>query len=431
MSRNVINLSLPRLFGNQLEIAKRVKASVFDTDLAERFFVLRCGRRFGKGVLAKHLLTEAMLAGMQVAWISPTYKMLAPVWREFRDDLRDVTKDKSEQEKHLSLITGGEIDFWSTESIESIRGRRYHLIADDECAMDPSLVEHWNAILRPTLADFRGRAIFPSTPRGRNGFYSFHTWALEPSQQEWVEFHRTTYDNPFIRKEEIDRLKITMSEKWFRQEIMAEFTEDSGTVFRNLENTLIAKSSMPDEHAGHLKVFGVDWGRDNDYTVVSIGCAECRREVFLDRYNKIDWEYQKSRTANTLVNWKVNLGTFELNSIGSPMFDGIIKLLPGIGCEGFSMTPKSKGPLIDMLALGLEKGDIQFLDDPIARAEMEAFEATRHESGYISFSAPEGMHDDTIVARALMYRKMCGLSTKPREIVRKNNPLEVLFGKRR
>jgi hypothetical protein len=428
-----LSLSLPRLFGNQKKIGDHIwNSAITQGHPGGRFFVLRCGRRYGKGVLTKHLLTQGMLAGHPVAWISPTYKMLSPVWREFREELASVTRDKSEQEHRLELITGGSIDFWSTESIESMRGRRYWMIGDDEVAMDEDIVDHFNGIIRPTLVDYEGLVLFPSTPRGRNGFYTMHSWCLDESEKEWQEFHRTTFDNPYLNPEEIMKLKYTMSEKWYRQEILAEFIENEGSVFRNLDATLNAPSSMPDEHKDHIIVAGIDWGRDNDYTVLSIGCAQCRREIFIDRFNTIDYEFQKARTSTVLTNWGTGYATFELNSIGGPMFDSMVRHLTGrCALEGFNTTFKSKGPLIEGLSLELEKGSIQLLPYPVGRSELEAYEAKRHDSGYISYSAPQGLHDDTVVARSLMVRKMNQFSHhERRERGSRTNPLEALiYGK--
>ena len=417
-------IELDKLFPDQQEIYDHM----FDD--GARFVILRCGRRYGKGVLGKHTLVEHMLAGESTAWFAPTYKMLEQVWREMLDALRPVISKKSEKEHRLELVTGGSLDMWSMESIDSARGRKYHIVVLDECAMDNNLVDHWFGVIRPTLIDYEGRALFPSTPNGRNGFYTMHSWAMNEEEPEWKEYHRTTYDNPYVNKEEGHRLQKTMSEKWYRQEIMAEFLENEGSVFRNLESALRAPKTVPEEHASHLVVAGIDWARDNDYTVISNGCATCRRELYIDRFNKIDYTFQTGRVVVNFATWNVRSASFELNSIGRPQFDSIVPQLPGVSCEGFDTTPTSKGPLIDTLALELEKGTILFQNDEYARTELEAYEAHLTESGHIKYSAPQGMNDDTVIARALMTRSMNNFRHIGRKIHQRRNPLEALIGNR-
>ncbi len=73
--------------------------------------------------------------------------------------------------------------------------------------------------------------------------------------------------------------------------------------------------------------------------------------------------------------------------------------------NGFVITATSKSQLIENLALAIEREEWQFLPDPVARGELEAYERTvSAATGRSSYSAPEGLHDDTVIARALMVR---------------------------
>src|ERR1700732_3052354 len=83
---------------------------------SKRFNVVCCGRRWGKTVLRMDRLIHLALEGKPVAWFSPSYKLLADTWRELRSRLAPVTRDKSEQEKRIELITRGVIELWSLDS---------------------------------------------------------------------------------------------------------------------------------------------------------------------------------------------------------------------------------------------------------------------------------------------------------------------------
>ena len=185
------------------------------------------------------------------------------------------------------------------------------------------------------------------------------------------------------------------------REFLAEFIQGEGAVFRNITANLTDVPTQPEDHAGHFLAAGVDWGQVNDFTVISIGCETCKREVFLDRFNQIDWHFQRERLKASLDKWGVRDCLVELNSIGSPNFRSCSA--PVYRCRGFQTTAQSKPQIIQSLALCLEKEQMQFIDLAIATRELEAYEAKRNEStGRISYNSPAGFHDDTVIARALM-----------------------------
>jgi hypothetical protein len=79
----------------------------------------------------------------------------------------------------------------------------------------------------------------------------------------------------------------------------------------------------------------------------------------------------------------------------------------GLPVRAFATTAASKPPLIENLALTLERSEVLFLSEPIARAELEAFEMrVSANTGRPTYSAPEGVHDDTVIARALMVQAL-------------------------
>ena len=195
-----------------------------------------------------------------------------------------------------------------------------------------------------------------------------------------------------------------MTDEDLRQEIMAEFLEGEGQVFRNIAACMLATPTpAPQLHKGHRKVMGLDWGKKQDYTAVSVGCVDCRRELAKDRFNKIDYTFQRDRVKALKEKWEVAIILAEANSIGEPNIDQLRH--DGIAVRSFETTGTSKPPLIRNLALALERGEWQFINDKIWTAELEAYEQkVNANTGRISYSAPEGMNDDTVIARALMLR---------------------------
>jgi hypothetical protein len=155
------------------------------------------------------------------------------------------------------------------------------------------------------------------------------------------------------------------------------------------------------DHEGHYTIAGVDWGKQQDFTAISIGCKDCHQELARDRFNKIDYHYQWKRTEALFRTWDVKMGLIEQNSVGEPGLEALRRA--GLPVRGFQTTASSKPQLIENLGLVLEKEEWQFQADPIWTAELEAYERkVSVTTGRSQYSAPEGMNDDTVIARALM-----------------------------
>ena len=330
--------------------------------------------------------------------------MLADVWRLCLQQFDPIIAKKDEQEKRIEFVTGAVLDFWSLENPNSVRGRHYKRVIIDEAAMVKDLMDVWNAVIRPLLIDLIGDAWFFSTPKRRNDFFRLHTLGRDKENEEWMSWVFSSYDNPHLDPTELDGLRYTMSESEFRQEILAEFIEDSGAVFRNLDGVCVAPLEVPEAHLDHVLVVGVDWGKMDDFTALSIGCKTCRREVFNDRFNQIDYAFQSMRLTAAMSRWSVYRGYAEQNSMGTPILEALQR--QGWKLVGFNTTQISKIALIENFSLALEQSHVLLLKDDYWRGELEAYERYASKNGISSYSAPKGMHDDTVIARALMWKAM-------------------------
>ena len=391
-AEQTLRIRLPRLHAGQVRVVRE----------ARRFNVLACGRRFGKTTLGLDREVHPALGGYPVAWFSPTYKMLAEVWRDAKRIFKPVTLRVSAQEHRLELITGGVVDMWSLDNPDAARGRKYKRAVIDEAAMVAGLQEAYQAVIRPTLTDYEGDAWFKSTPKGLNFFKQMFDWGQDPFKSEWKSWRMPTTANPFINPGEVERAREELPEMTFRQEYLAEFLQNEGAVFRNIAANLTAPGGEdPSAHKGHRIVAGVDWAQKHDFTAISVLCATCRRELALDRFNKIEWAFQRGRVKLLCGRWAVGQILAEENSIGSPNIEAL-RRDENLPVEAFQTTATSKPPLIQSLALALEKQEYAWLNVPVATAELEAYESrVNANTGRVSYSAPEGMNDDTVIARAL------------------------------
>jgi len=384
-------VTLPRLHQGQRTIKQERK----------RFNVICCGRRFGKNVLMQDLAIETSLAHSQpCAWAAPTYKQLLDDWRVLTDTLAPVTLRRNEQEKQIALIGGGTLDFWSLDSADSIRGRKYGRFIINEAGMVPKLVDVFNLVIRPTLIDYQGDAYIGGTPKGMGGFWSlFNTLAAG-----WQHWQMSSYTNPHILPAELDALKVAMSDRAFQQEIMAEFIPDGAGVFRNVRALSTLLPIDPIE--GHQYLIGQDWGRSNDESVSSVWDIGARQEVCLDRYTDIPFSLQYSRVAALAKRYNNAIVIPEANNAQDAHAEALSNL--GVQVLPFITTNATKAAGVDQLAVDCERGGLAFQSDEAGILQMEAFESSRTPSGLVRYAAPEGLHDDIPMARLIAHSGLLG-----------------------
>lgn len=363
-----------------------------------RFKVVVCGRRFGKTETGKILIVERALAGLTCWWISPTLAMADDVWQALKDTLDGVLLTKHEQTRRIELPGGGSIRVRSGHQPDRLRGAGLDLAVLDEAAyMQPDV---WRAAIRPALADRRGEALFLSTPNGRNWFWSLYMNARQARSDQWQSWVLPTASNPLIDPGEISAARDQLPERIFRQEYLAEFLDDQGSIFRRVIAAATAPTGVTPQ-PGQRIIFGVDWGRDNDFTAIAILDAASRRLLALDRFNEIGWSLQRGRLASLADRWQPAAIWAEANSIGGPNIEALQN--DGLPVHAFTMTAASKNPLIESLALALERGELAILPDDVLLDELQAYRQERLPSGRFRYNAPTGHHDDTVIALALAW----------------------------
>lgn len=368
------------------------------------------GRRWGKTVLGGKLAIDALNHGAPVAWFSPTYKMLIEVWRDLKLRLHDAIARSSIQERRIELLTGGVLEMWSLDDINAGRGRKYARAIVDEAAMVSNLMDTWNAAIRPTLADYQGDAWFLSTPKGRNAFWQMWQWGQDAQYHEWQSWQMPTLRNPYIVPSEVEAMRLSLPERIYQQEVEAAFLEDGGGVFRRVADA--ATAEQLDVGRVGPYIVGVDWGKHNDFTVIVVFDASTRSQVYLDRFNQIDYAVQVQRLQVVCDKFRPAAIIAERNSMGEPLVELLHR--KGLPIRPFLTTNATKTEAIDALSLAFERGDIRILNDATQVAELQAYEMERLPSGLMRYGAPEGMHDDCVMSLALAWQGVISTS-KPRK----------------
>ncbi len=385
-----LKLTLPRPHQAQLRVIAESK----------RFNVVCAGRRFGKSFISINRLADTSIKRrLPAAYMLPNYRMLSDVWRECLNLFKPVITRMNVQERRLELITGAVIDFWSLDSPDTIRGRKYALALVDEAAHVPDLENAWQAIIRPTLTDMQGAAWFMSTPNGTGYFKTLFDRGQDPLNIDWRSWRFPTTANPFISPLEVESARQELPRRVFEQEYLAEFQSGEGSVFRNIR--ACATGHRVEPYQGRF-VMGLDWGQTNDATFITVMDATTHALVDLDRFTGIGWELQRGRVITMAKKWGVGRIIAESNSIGSPNIEALQR--DGLPVMPFVTTASSKPPLIESLALAFEKTEITILPDSVLISELENYERTANQhTGRPQYSAPTGGHDDGVISLALAW----------------------------
>ena len=236
-----------------------------------RFRVVCAGRRFGKTQLCVWEMFAVAIgyADARVAYIAPTYQQARDIaWNELKKVCRPVAK--SINESRLEIVVYNQYKGTSTislrgwESIETMRGQFFNFIVLDEVSSYKNFWETWQEVIRPTLTDKKGGALFISTPKGFNHFYDLYN----TKHEDFKNFHFTSYDNPFIPREEIDSAKTQMVEDRFAQEYLADFRKTEGLVYKEFSRDRHVYTEQP--HSIREMIGAVDFGFTNPAAVLSI-----------------------------------------------------------------------------------------------------------------------------------------------------------------
>jgi hypothetical protein len=346
--------------------------------------------------MALDVLINRALSGQRCWWLSPVYSQSTDVWHQLEATLKPLGAwcNIIYGERNIHFPNGGYIGVRSTHNYQNLRGPGLDFAILDEAAFMHKDV--WSAVVRPMLLERRGAALFLSTPYGMNWFHDMFMMGKDDTEPDWNSWQFTSYDSPLIADDELADIKRSTPQRTFEEEYLAEFKADGGAVFRGVDKVCIGQKREPYE--GHF-VFGVDWGRDVDFTVISVWDVDTLTEVDRDRYNQIGWHHQRERLKMLYDKWQPSIILAEHNSIGSPNIEELQR--EGLPVQPFMTTGRSKPPLIESFALAIEKQECTLLDDQLGKMEMLSYQLTRLKSGGYSYDAPSGKHDDIVIACAL------------------------------
>lgn len=224
----------------------------------------------------QEILGKAVYKTSRIAYIAPTYQQARDIaWSELKRILSPITLDVNES--RLEIVVSNKqgdksiIYLRGWESIETLRGQSFDFLVVDEIAMMKSWESKWNEVLRPTLTDRKGDALFISTPKGYNHFYDL--FKKEKEDSDYKSFHYSSYDNPHLPKEEIEKAKVELSDESFHQEYLAEFHRSEGLVFKEFDRKVnVVEPFYIPQHWQRIR--GFDYGSVDPTASVRIAVHE-------------------------------------------------------------------------------------------------------------------------------------------------------------
>jgi phage FluMu gp28-like protein len=374
-----VRIELPKPHINQQKIL----------DSTSRYRVVCCGRRFGKSELSQIEIINEALKGNSVAYITPTYQLAKTFFSKL---IKVVPFENNKSDLIINFPNDGQVTFFTGERLDALRGRKFHFVVIDEASFIPDLEDGWLNSIRPTLTDYIGKALFLSTPKGKNYFYSLFLKGVS-RESDWESFKFTTFDNPYIDKHEILDAQNQIPAAVFQQEYLADAMENASNPFGSQHiNDCVRQQSNKE-----AMYFGIDLAKSFDWSVI-IGLDVDGCVAHYERFQK-DWASTKEQIIKLDKNKPI---VIDSTGVGDAITEDLQKHFNAM--YGFKYTSSSKQQLMELLASKIHKKEV-FYPSGAIKEELDIFEYQFTSTG-VRYNAPSGFHDDCVNALALAVKCM-------------------------
>lgn len=375
-----------------------------------RYFIINCPRQWGKTHLFRTMITELATNGerpYKMMWVSQYLKNARKIHNELLDMVEGTSffKKSNKTDSYIQFQNGSIIYFAGADNTKSIRGYSNEILFMDEFAHYSNLEENWNKVLRPTTLAFKERAkIFMiSTPNGKNTFWDFAVKGQDVSNNIY-SYHNGNYaENPFVDTDEIENARNDMADEAFRQEYLAEFIDWDSSVFRHLNDACVIESFLPPRY-GESYYAGVDWGRQNDETVLTIINIHCEVVYIWASVPNMGYDEILNKIILDLKRYRIKHGFIETNTTGDVLFDVVKKQIRNV--DGFHTNNDRKRNIIEALQLSFDNKELKLPTQkcyPKLINQLGYFTRDMTPHGKITYRSPYGKKDDHVMSLAFAY----------------------------
>ena len=378
----------------QREIISQILSS------GSKYHIANIGRQFGKSLMGENLLLywAINMAPCKIMWVSPVYAQANKVQKELYSAIAKsgIVKTNNFSSSEIVFKNGSSVIFRSAERYDNIRGETLDYAILDEAAFMKD--DAWREAIKPTLLVRGKKALFISTPKGKNWFYDLYQLGVSSDHSNYQSYTGSSYDTPYISKEEIDEAKQVLPEAVFQQEYLAKFIDGGGEVFQHVRDRTYAG----DWQKPTGKVYcGIDLGKQEDYTVATfIDTKGTVIDIYRD--NRTEWSQMVRQILDRIKKWNATV-MIEVNSIGDVIFEQVKKEWQDT--HPFVTTSNSKTEIIEGLILDFNNFDVLLPSQelfPALSHELEIFTYDYNpKTRSIRYGHPSGMHDDTVMSLAI------------------------------
>lgn len=376
-------------------------------NLSTRFTVGVIGRQYGKSTLAMVRRVKKMIEKSSSLswWVSPVVSQAKVQFKRFIKHYSHLIDRLNKTDLEIEIFNKSIIQFKGSDDYENLKGDTLDDATLDECGTMHKEVFH--EVIQPMLAVKNGGADLIGTPKGKNWFYSI--WANALNDAQWSRHHASSDKSPFFTQEEFEKLRASMSEAHFRQEILAEFIDNGSEVFSNYRECI--KGELEEPRYGVRYVAGVDLAKYADWTVITIWDYHRKHLVYYARFNNIDWSIQEERIVAAVTRYNKAKVKIDATGVGDPVYERLRKR--GIDVDPVRITAPIKEDLIQGLVFAIEKREITFpyIDEMLH--EFSVFNIERTKTGNIRYTAQSGHHDDIVMSMALAVQGLTNFGYVP------------------
>lgn len=387
--------------------------------------VVAAGVRWGKSAICGYIALKVFLEGLleiskgnrdsvKVWIVAPSYELTKKVFEYIVKWFLKIHPESAGSISYrpypqIKLAEGAWIQGKSATEPHSLLGEELDLIIVDEAAVIPPDI--WETYLSARLISRSGKVIFISTPFGQNWFYHEYLKAKENK----AGFAFRTLDNPTLMEEGrqmVEKLQKEIPKQIYLQNYDASFLPDAASVFPTIEQ-IIRPGTLRDSIIGRKYVMGVDLGRHEDYTVLTIIDTWDNSLCHIERISETSFPIQKARIIACAKRYNNAMVIVDSTGVGLPISEDLMREGTFVITD-YKFSGKSKTELVQKGIVFIEQNQVSIPPDiesntPLVE-EAKAFGYNMTESGNISYSAPQGLHDDCIISFLLA---IWGLQGKP------------------
>lgn len=314
-------------------------------------------------------------------------------------------KKKDDQGMVVHFKTGSQLIFDGTDkNPDKHRGGNGFVYVLDE--VDDQKQRVFTEIIRPIIEANGGLAVMGGTPRGMKNLHEFYLAGQDPTRPQWwsrllpATLSKNADGSRLFTDEQLERIRRDYQAdgipQAFEQEMLCAFNLDANQVFRLVDEVCVLEPKEPDPQR-HYRI-GCDPALTTDYWVNSVIDLHTHEEVALERFQPHSTALGEARTEALVRKYNNADLSIDKLGLGRPIADHLRD--KGIEILDFD-TPPQKEPLVTNMSMKIDSLSVRFLSDTVGKEELRAFSWKRTPLGlHYQFSAPEGKHDDTVMARA-------------------------------